>query len=194
MYILKGFFNNNNRTCRGQQWKQGEQLRIIAENWREINMVQTELKSEYFNWNQGEVFEFCTSLSVYLYHILNVKPIVAQLLSCVWLFATPWTPACKASLSFTISLSLLKLMPIESMILASHLILCRPLLLMPSIFSSIRVFSDKLSLHSRCQNIGASASVSVLLMNIQSWFLSGLTSSISLQSIKIECCIWESHY
>lgn len=47
MYILKGFFNNNNRNCKGQQWKQGEQLRIIAENWKEINMAQTELKSEY---------------------------------------------------------------------------------------------------------------------------------------------------
>ena len=66
-----------------------------------------------------------------------------QLLSCVWLFATPWTAASQASLSFTISLSLLKLMSIESVMPSNHLILCRPLLLPPSIFPSIRVFSNE---------------------------------------------------
>ena len=63
-----------------------------------------------------------------------------QLLSCVPLFANPWTAACQASLSFTISWSLLKLMSIESVMPFHHLILCRPLLLLPSIFLSIRVF------------------------------------------------------
>ena len=57
--------------------------------------------------------------------------------------ATPWAAACRASLSFIISRSLLKLMSIESMMPSTHLILCHPLLLLPSIFSSIRVFSDK---------------------------------------------------
>ena len=61
------------------------------------------------------------------------------LLSSAWLFATPWTGAHQASLSFTISWNLLKLMPIESVIPANHLILCHPLLL-PSIFPSMRVF------------------------------------------------------
>ena len=66
-----------------------------------------------------------------------------QLLSCVWLFATPWTAARQACLSITNSQSLLKLMSIESVMPSSHLILCRPLFLLPSIFPSIRVFSSE---------------------------------------------------
>ena len=66
-----------------------------------------------------------------------------QSLSCVWLFATPWTAACQASLSFTVYQSLLKFMPLELMMPSSHLILCHPLLLLPSIFPSIRVFSNE---------------------------------------------------
>ena len=68
---------------------------------------------------------------------------VAQLCQ---LFATPWTAACQASLSFTISLSLLKLMSIESVMPSSHLILCYPLLLLPPIPPSIRVFSSESAL------------------------------------------------
>ena len=64
-----------------------------------------------------------------------------QLLSHVWLFATPWTEACQAFLSITSSWSLLKL--IESMMPSNYLILCRPLPLLPSIFPSIRVFSNE---------------------------------------------------
>ena len=66
-----------------------------------------------------------------------------QLLSCVWLFATPWTAARQASLSITSSQSLLKLMSVKSVMPSSHLILCRPLLLLPSILPSFRVFSNK---------------------------------------------------
>ena len=66
-----------------------------------------------------------------------------QLLSPVWLFATPWTAARQASLSITNSRSSLKLMSIESVMPSNHLILCRPLLLPPSIFPSIRVFSNE---------------------------------------------------
>ena len=72
--------------------------------------------------------------------------VVVQPLSCVWLSATPWTAARHASLSFTISRSLLKLMSIELMMPCNHLILCCPLLLLPSIFPSIRVFSNELAL------------------------------------------------
>ena len=72
-----------------------------------------------------------------------------QLLSCVQLFAIPWIAAHQASLSITISQSLLKLMSIMSMMPSNHLILCHPLLLPPSIFPSIRVFSNKLVLHIR---------------------------------------------
>ena len=72
------------------------------------------------------------------------------LLSCVWLFETPWTVACQASLSsFTISRSLLKLMSIESVRPSNHLVLCRPVLLLPSIFPTIRVFSNKSGLRIR---------------------------------------------
>ena len=68
--------------------------------------------------------------------------VVAQLLSCVQLFATPWAVAHQASLSFTISQSLLKLMSIELMMPSNHLILCCPLFLLASIFPSLRVFSQ----------------------------------------------------
>ena len=74
--------------------------------------------------------------------------VVAQSLSSVHLFVTPRTAARQASLSFTISWSLLKLMYIQSMMPTNHLILCRPLLL-PSIFTSIRVFSNESGLHIR---------------------------------------------
>ena len=80
----------------------------------------------------------------------------------------------------TNSWSLLKLMSIDSVMPSNHLILCCPLLLLPSIFHSIRVFSNKSVLHVRCQSIGVS--VSVLPMNIQDWFPLGWTSWISLQS------------
>ena len=73
--------------------------------------------------------------------------IVVQLFSCVQLLATPWTAACQASLSFTISLSLPWLMSIESVMPSNHLILCHPLLLLPSVFPSIRVFSNESALH-----------------------------------------------
>ena len=72
-----------------------------------------------------------------------------QSLSHVRLFATPWTAARQAFLSFTISWSLLKLMSIESVMPSNHFILCCPLLLLPSIFPSIRVFSSKSAFHNR---------------------------------------------
>ena len=72
-----------------------------------------------------------------------------QSLSCVQLFVTPWTAARQAFLSITNSWSLLKLMSIESVMPSSHLILCHPLLLLPSVFPSIRVFSSESALHIR---------------------------------------------
>ena len=72
-----------------------------------------------------------------------------QLLSPVQLFATPWTAACQASLSITNSRSLLKLMSIETVMLSNHLILCHLLLLLPSIFPSIKVFSNESVFHIR---------------------------------------------
>ena len=69
--------------------------------------------------------------------------IVVQLLSCVQLFLTPWTAAHQTSLSFTVSWTLLKFTTIELVILSNHLIPCHPLLLLPSIFPSIRIFSSE---------------------------------------------------
>ena len=63
--------------------------------------------------------------------------------------AVPWTAACQASLSFTISWSLLKLMSIDSVMSSNHLLLCHPLFLLPSVFPSIRVFSNESALHIR---------------------------------------------
>ena len=77
------------------------------------------------------------------------------MLSCVQVFATPWTAAHQDSLSFTISQSLLKLMSIESVMPSSHLILYRPLLLLSSIFLSIRGFSNESALHIRWPKYGS---------------------------------------
>ena len=79
-----------------------------------------------------------------------VQFISVQLLSHVQLFVTPWTAARWASLSITNSQSLLKLMSNELVMPSNHLILCCPLLLLPSIFSSITVFSNESALHIRC--------------------------------------------
>ena len=78
---------------------------------------------------------------------------VVQSLSLVWLFATPWTAGGQASLSFMISQSLLQYMSIESVMPSNYLILCRPLLLLPAIPPSIRVFSNELTLCMRWPNI-----------------------------------------
>ena len=106
-----------------------------------------------------------------------------QSLSHVWLFATPWTAAHQASLSITNSQSVLKLMSIELVMPYNHLIFCHPLLLLPSIFPSIRVFSNESVLCIRWPKYWSfSASASVLSMNIQDWFPLRLTGWISLQS------------
>ena len=77
---------------------------------------------------------------------LTTIHVVFQSLSHIQLFATPWTIACQASLSFTVSQSLLRFMSIELVMPSNHLILCRPLLLLPSVFPRIRVFSSELTL------------------------------------------------
>ena len=107
--------------------------------------------------------------------------IVVQSLGHVWLFVTSWTAACQISLSFTILLSLLKLMSIELVMPSSHVILCRSLL-QPSVFPSIRVFSNELALHIRWPKHWSFSFSMSLLMNIQGWFPLGLTGWISLQS------------
>ena len=113
---------------------------------------------------------------------LNNKKESVQSLSCVWLFATPWTTPCQASLSITNSQRLLKLMSIESVMPSNHLILCCPLLLLLSIFPSIRVFSNESVLCIRWPKYW-SFSFSISPSNEYSgWFPLGWTGWISLQS------------
>ena len=108
----------------------------------------------------------------------DVLVVVVQSLSPVRLSATPRTTEHQASLFFTTSQSLLKLMSNESVMPSNHHILCHPLLLLPSIFPSIRVFSNELALRIRWQSIGASPSASVLPVNIRTDFLQdGLVGS-----------------
>ena len=105
-----------------------------------------------------------------------------QSLSCVRLFATTWTAAYQASLFITNSQSPPKPMSIESMIPSNHLILCCPLLLLPSILPSIRIFSNESALHIRWPKYWSFSFTLVLPMNIQDWFPLGLTGWVSLQS------------
>ena len=102
--------------------------------------------------------------------------------SHVWLFATPQTAAHQASLSITNSQSLPKLMSFELVMPSSHLILCRPLLLLPSIFPNMGVFSNESALQIRWPKYWISASTSALPMNTQDWSTLGWTGWISLQS------------
>ena len=123
---------------------------------------------------------------------LNKRSIaVVQSLSCVRLSATPWPAAQQCSLSFTTSQSLLKLMCIESMMPSNHLILCYPLLLLPSIFPSIRVFFSELALHLRWPkywsfNISPSREYSGLISFRSDWLISFLSKGLS-KSFLLHC-------
>ena len=113
---------------------------------------------------------------------MNMIDSSVQLLSHVRLFVTPWTAARQVSLSITNSRSSLKLTSIELVMPFNHLILCHPFLLMPSIFPSIRSFPTSQFFISSGQSIEASASASILPMNIQDWFPLGWTGWMSFQS------------
>ena len=90
--------------------------------------------------------------------------------------------ACQAPLSSTVSWSLLRFISIELVMLLNHLILCCPLLLLPSILPIVRIFSNESAIHIRWPSIGTPALAWVLPMNIQHWFPLGLAGLISLQS------------
>ena len=102
--------------------------------------------------------------------------------SHVHLFVTPWTEALQASLSIANFQSLLKLMSFESVMPSNHLILCRPLLLLPSMFSSFRVFSNESVLCIRQSQYWSFSLASFLPMNFQDWSPLGWNGWISLQS------------
>jgi len=128
-----------------------------------------------------------TGRSVYFYEYANIciHNTGCCFCSVVKLYLTPCDPtdaASQASLSSTISQSLLNFMSIESVMLSNHFILYCPLLFLPYIFPSIRVFSNNWFFTLGGQRIGASVSESVLAMNIQGWFPLGLTSLLYLQS------------
>ena len=114
--------------------------------------------------------------------VLPMKPVSDQLLSRVWLFVNPWTAVRQASLSITNFQSLLKLMSIKLVMPSKHLILCHLLLLPPSIFPSIRVFSNESVLPIRWPKYCKFNSTSALPVNIQDWSPLGWTGGISLQS------------
>ena len=130
--------------------------------------------------NQGLLRQILYQLSYQGSPTWNISSV--QLLSHVLLFTTPWSAAHQASLSIANSWSFLKLMSVESVMPSNHLILCHPLLFLPLIFPSIRVFQMSQLFPSGGQSIGVSSSTSVLTMNIQDWFPLGLTGLISLQS------------
>ena len=136
-------------------------------------------------WNWNSIYVNVTyvwwSYNHYIMYITHHTFNLLQSLSHIQLFETPWTAAHQAPLSSTISWSLIKLMPIKSVMPSNHLILCQLLLLLPSIFPSTKVFSNESILCIKWQCIGASASVWVLSMNIQGWFPLIWTSLISLQ-------------
>ena len=117
----------------------------------------------------------------YIGLLLEVQFSSVRSLSCVQLFVTPRTAACQVSLFITNSRSLPKLMSIELVMPSNHLILCCPLLLLPSIFPSIRVISNEF-FPSGGQSTGVSDSTPVVPVNIQDWSPLEWTGWISLQS------------
>ena len=125
--------------------------------------------------------------------------VVIQLLSRVWLIATPWTIACQASLSSTISRSSLKFMSIESVMPSNYLILCSLLLLLPSIFSSIRVFSSEKVSSSHSVQFSSVQSLSCDRLFATAWIaarqasLSITNSRSSLKLTSIQSVMPSSH-
>ena len=136
-------------------------------SWKIYNICDLLIASIIFNvFTHSALFDFSS----------------VQSLSHVWVFETPWTAAHQASLSITNSRSSPKFMCIELVIPSSHLILCRPLLLLPPILHSFRIFSNESTLRMRWESIRVSASASVLPINIQDWSPLRWTGWISLQS------------
>ena len=117
-----------------------------------------------------EFFSFFLSFFFFLGIFFNSECHCCSV-SHIWLLETPWTAACQGSLSFTIFQNLFKLMFVESMMPFNHLILCCPLLLLPSVFPSIRVFSNESALHIRWPKYW-SFNFSISPSNEYSWLIS----------------------
>ena len=147
-------------------------MSLLFKNWPNLLM------------NEQEAFHLSFSMEGFSLTSLQFldSVVIVQSLSCVQLFVTPWTVALQASLSITNSWSLLKLMSIESVMPSSHLILGRPLLLLPLIFPASGSFQMSQFFKSGGQSIGASVSASILPMNTQDWSPLEWTGWTSLQS------------
>ena len=143
---------------------------LIAQNI--CPFPESSSSSSYLKIPGSHLLDLNTNVNSPWESFFSIVFVDVQSLSHVPFFVTPWTAV----------QSLLKLMSIESLMLSNHLILCCPLLLLHSVFPSIRNFSNESSLHISGQSFGASASASVLPMNIQDQFPLGLTDLISLQS------------
>ena len=136
-------------------------------------LIYTLNKNALSCWYIANIFNSKTYFSI----VIMLSPdkqnyffnVVVLSLSHVQLFVTPWTAAHQASLSFIIPCALLKFMSIEAVMPFNHLICCRPFILLPSILSSIRIFSNESVLPIGDQSTGVSALASVLPMNIQDW-------------------------
>ena len=119
-------------------------------NIQTVILLRPSFDLKYLEWECRKQFAMQFCLIAIKDQAQNlVVAVVAQLLSCVRLFVGPWTAARQASLSFTVSQSFLKLLSIKSVILCNHLILYHPLLLLPSIFPSSRLFPNKSAVHIR---------------------------------------------
>ena len=136
------------------KWCQKEKWNCVRNTKRRYCSFTQVVRKRWTDWltfkmKETHLSEHNTHIYIYIETIIAVCLLFAviQSLSYVWLFVTPWTAPCQAFLSFTISQSLLKLMPIESMMPSNNLTLCCPLIFLPSIFLSISLFQWDDSLH-----------------------------------------------
>ena len=165
---------------------------LIGKSWNlDLHTLNSDFREEFcfqhtcLNFSQFRFLNMFLKLGNDNKWALILKPCFPfqfKSLSCVWLFVTPWTAARQASRSVTNSQSLLKLMPIESVMPSNHLILWHPLLLLPSIFPYIRVFSNESAFRIRGPKYWSFSFSIVLPMNKQDWFPLGRTGLISVQS------------
>ena len=159
-----------------------------SENVSSLYTLERELEPTELGKNNF-VRKKIKDINPFLYHLLgllsihfNIQFSSVHSLSRVWLFATPWIAARQASLSITNSQSSLKLTSIESVMSTNHLILCHPLLLLPSIPPSISLFQWINSSHEVAKVLEFQPQASVLPMNTQDWSPLEWTGWISLQS------------
>ena len=130
-------------------------------------------------------------ICIFISHTKSFFRKSVQSLSHVWLFVTPWTAACQASLSITNSWTLLKFMSIESVIPSNHVILCHPLLLLPSILANIRVFSNESGLCIKWPKY-CSFSFSISPSNEYSGLISFRIDWLDLPAVQgtLKCFLW----